>query len=71
MALRPEAVGHNLDFPETDSDLACAKDVFLTTYILARALLITFQTLACTSGYFEQAELCHLWAVLLCREHRV
>lgn len=21
---------------------------------------------ACTSGYFEQAELCHLWAVLLC-----
>lgn len=43
MALRPAAVGHNLDFPETDSDLVCAKDVFLTTYILACALLVTFQ----------------------------
>lgn len=42
--MRTTAVGHNLDFPETDSDLACTKDVFLTTYILACALLITFQT---------------------------
>lgn len=45
MAPRPVTVGHNLDFPETDSDLVCTKDVFLTTYILVCALLVTFQPL--------------------------
>lgn len=45
MAPRPVPVGHNLDFPETDSDPVCTIDVFLTTYILACALLVTFQPL--------------------------